>query len=260
MRSSASVTFHYKEEICILTSASFATQKTPLTKWMQAEWRRNPNRATKSNQNLIWAARSKWNLSLRLLAVLLIVIQRFSASRSSSRLACNCAHTFIYFRAGWNNHPFQNQKERTIEEGALPWYFLAVAVQLTYLQLMTIFCDRMSLDLRGTKFLFEGNMLVPEATAETLGMENGDEIDAMLQQIGGDRVWFEINLFCTAATATNAKKIATNAKTTATYATTTTTATQCAIHLWHLPSRALMANKIRLVTRTKLALSPWVSK
>jgi hypothetical protein len=31
-------------------------------------------------------------------------------------------------------------------------------------------------------------MLVPEATAETLGMENGDEIDAMLQQIGGDRV------------------------------------------------------------------------
>ena len=120
--------------------------------------------------------------------MLLIVIQRFSASRSSSRLACNCAHTFIYFRAGWNNHPFQNQKERTIEEGALPYYFLAVAVQLTYLQLMTIFCDRMSLDLRGTKFLFEGNMLVPEATAETLGMENGDEIDAMLQQIGGDRV------------------------------------------------------------------------
>jgi len=26
-----------QEDICILTSASFATQKTPLTKWMQAE-------------------------------------------------------------------------------------------------------------------------------------------------------------------------------------------------------------------------------
>ena len=64
-------------------------------------------------------------------------------------------------------------------------YFLVVALQLTNLQVMCAFCERVALDPRSIKFLFEGNILVPEATPESLDMENGDEIDAMMQQIGG---------------------------------------------------------------------------
>jgi hypothetical protein len=34
--------------------------------------------------------------------------------------------------------------------------------------------------------LFDGNILNPEGSAESLQMEDGDEIDAMLSQVGGD--------------------------------------------------------------------------
>jgi hypothetical protein len=43
----------------------------------------------------------------------------------------------------------------------------------------------MSQDPRGIRFLFEGNVLDPESTPEMLRMEDGDEVDAMLSQIGG---------------------------------------------------------------------------
>jgi hypothetical protein len=55
-----------------------------------------------------------------------------------------------------------------------------------YSQLMTNFCARISADPRGIRFLFDGSVLNPEATAETMGMEDGDEIDAMLTQVGGE--------------------------------------------------------------------------
>ena len=91
------------------------------TLWIQAKWRRFPNQAAKSNQNLSQAANSKWNLNLRLLLPV-SVIQCLSASRSSSRLcqlAWDCAETLIYFVAGWINHALQSQEDRTIEEGEL---------------------------------------------------------------------------------------------------------------------------------------------
>jgi hypothetical protein len=48
-------------------------------------------------------------------------------------------------------------------------------------------CARASLDPRSVRFLFDGNILDPEgsATAESLGMEEDDEIDCMLAQVGG---------------------------------------------------------------------------
>ncbi len=51
---------------------------------------------------------------------------------------------------------------------------------------MSIFCARMSVDPRGIRFLFDGTVLNPDATAETMGMEDEDEIDAMLTQVGGE--------------------------------------------------------------------------
>lgn len=38
---------------------------------------------------------------------------------------------------------------------------------------------------RGMKFLFEGKRISPDQTAEELGLENDDTIEAQLEQIGG---------------------------------------------------------------------------
>jgi hypothetical protein len=38
---------------------------------------------------------------------------------------------------------------------------------------------------RGMKFLFNGERIGPEMTAEALGLENDDSIEAQLEQIGG---------------------------------------------------------------------------
>jgi len=54
-------------------------------------------------------------------------------------------------------------------------------------QLMIAYCTRVSQDPRSVRFLFDGNVLNPEGTAESLHMEDGDEIDAMLSQVGGDK-------------------------------------------------------------------------
>ena len=54
-------------------------------------------------------------------------------------------------------------------------------------QLMLNFCARQSHDIRSVRFLFDGNILDPEGcgTPESLQMEEGDEIDCMLAQVGG---------------------------------------------------------------------------
>jgi small ubiquitin-related modifier len=50
---------------------------------------------------------------------------------------------------------------------------------------MSSFCERASMDARSIRFMFDGSVMNPDATAESLGMEDGDEIDAMLTQVGG---------------------------------------------------------------------------
>ena len=52
---------------------------------------------------------------------------------------------------------------------------------------MIAYCTRVSKDPRSVRYLFDGNVLNPEGSAESLNMEDGDEIDAMLSQIGGDK-------------------------------------------------------------------------
>jgi hypothetical protein len=41
------------------------------------------------------------------------------------------------------------------------------------------------MDPRSVKFLYDGAILHPESTPESLHMEDDDEIDAMLTQVGG---------------------------------------------------------------------------
>ncbi|XP_019162380.1 PREDICTED: uncharacterized protein LOC109158921 [Ipomoea nil] len=49
-------------------------------------------------------------------------------------------------------------------------------------RLMKSYCDRKSMDLNSTAFLFHGRRLRWEQTPDELEMEDGDEIDAMLHQ------------------------------------------------------------------------------
>ncbi|KAF3673108.1 Small ubiquitin-related modifier 1 [Capsicum annuum] len=46
-------------------------------------------------------------------------------------------------------------------------------------------CDRVPIDFNSNTFLFNGRRLRGEQTPDELRMENGDQIDAMLHQIGG---------------------------------------------------------------------------
>ncbi|XP_010536686.1 PREDICTED: small ubiquitin-related modifier 1-like [Tarenaya hassleriana] len=53
-------------------------------------------------------------------------------------------------------------------------------------KLMNAYCDRQSVDINSIAFLFDGRRLRGEQTPDELEMEDGDEIDAMLHQTGGD--------------------------------------------------------------------------
>ena len=50
---------------------------------------------------------------------------------------------------------------------------------------MDQFCRLQSVDKRSIRFMFDGNTIASSATPESLKMEDGDEIDAFLSQIGG---------------------------------------------------------------------------
>merc|ERR1711990_101813 len=53
-------------------------------------------------------------------------------------------------------------------------------------KLMNAFCSRQNLDRGQWVFLYDGERISPENTPEQLGMEDNDEIDAMIHQIGGN--------------------------------------------------------------------------
>ncbi|KAI7980030.1 Small ubiquitin-related modifier 2 [Camellia lanceoleosa] len=50
---------------------------------------------------------------------------------------------------------------------------------------MSAYCDRQSLDPKSILFLFDGRRIHAEQTPDQLGMEDCDEVDAMLHQTGG---------------------------------------------------------------------------
>jgi small ubiquitin-related modifier len=52
-------------------------------------------------------------------------------------------------------------------------------------KLMDTYCQRMGLSRNSIRFLFEGSRLQDQQTPKELEMEDGDSIDAMLEQLGG---------------------------------------------------------------------------
>ena len=52
-------------------------------------------------------------------------------------------------------------------------------------KLMEAYCQREGLPFDGVRFLYDGERLLPTQTPAELGMEDGDEIDALVEQTGG---------------------------------------------------------------------------
>lgn len=50
---------------------------------------------------------------------------------------------------------------------------------------MSAFCTHQQISEKSVKFLFDGQRISGDSTPESLGMEEGDAIDALLEQIGG---------------------------------------------------------------------------
>ena len=52
-------------------------------------------------------------------------------------------------------------------------------------KLMDAYCQRQGLSNNQCRFIFDGERIKDDDTPETLEMENGDEIDVMVEQTGG---------------------------------------------------------------------------
>lgn len=53
-------------------------------------------------------------------------------------------------------------------------------------KLMDSYCGRSALSYESLRFLYDGMRVQPESTAKSLGMQDEDIIDVVLQQTGGD--------------------------------------------------------------------------
>lgn len=63
--------------------------------------------------------------------------------------------------------------------------FFQLSMDTPMVKLMRTYCDREGVDIRSLRFLYDGIRLIDSDTPKSLGLEEGDEIHAMPQQIGG---------------------------------------------------------------------------
>uniref|UniRef100_A0A7S2TZU2 Ubiquitin-like domain-containing protein n=1 Tax=Lotharella oceanica TaxID=641309 RepID=A0A7S2TZU2_9EUKA len=63
--------------------------------------------------------------------------------------------------------------------------FFKVKKTTSFKRLMEAYCAKVGADKNSVRFLFDGERIDADSTPADLGMENEDEIDAMVQQTGG---------------------------------------------------------------------------
>ncbi|GAB5355492.1 hypothetical protein AAMO2058_000210200 [Amorphochlora amoebiformis] len=63
--------------------------------------------------------------------------------------------------------------------------FFKVKKTTSFKRLMEAYCQKVGASSDAVRFLFDGDRISPEKTPADLGMEDEDEIDAMVQQTGG---------------------------------------------------------------------------
>ncbi|WJZ87651.1 hypothetical protein VitviT2T_007018 [Vitis vinifera] len=52
-------------------------------------------------------------------------------------------------------------------------------------RLLVAYCQQINIDYKTMQFVYNGNRVTAKQTPEQLGMEDGDEIDALTHQMGG---------------------------------------------------------------------------
>ncbi|XP_073127191.1 small ubiquitin-related modifier 1-like [Henckelia pumila] len=65
--------------------------------------------------------------------------------------------------------------------------FFKVSVDTKLQNLLIYYCKENALDQKSLRFLYNGKRLAAEMTPAQIGMEDEDEIDVMVHQIGGGR-------------------------------------------------------------------------
>lgn len=75
-----------------------------------------------------------------------------------------------------------NLKVKTQDGNAV---FFKVKKTTSFKKLMDAYCKRTGVDPASVRFLFDGVRLQPDETPLDVGIEDEDEIDAMVQQVGG---------------------------------------------------------------------------
>jgi len=60
---------------------------------------------------------------------------------------------------------------------------------------MDAYCSRQGLSIAQCRFIFDGERLKEDDSPEKLEMENGDEIDVMVEQTGGGSPNFSVRGF-----------------------------------------------------------------
>ena len=70
-----------------------------------------------------------------------------------------------------------------IQDGEEVFFKIKSTTQLK--KLMDAYCQRQGLSANNVRFLFDGERLHETQTPKELNMENGDEIDVLVEQVGG---------------------------------------------------------------------------
>ena len=63
--------------------------------------------------------------------------------------------------------------------------FFKIKKSTQFKKLMDAYCQRQGLSNNQCRFIFDGERIKEDDSPETLEMENGDEIDVMVEQTGG---------------------------------------------------------------------------
>ena len=69
------------------------------------------------------------------------------------------------------------------QDGSEIFFKIKKSTQLK--KLMEAYCQRQGLSNNQCRFIFDGERIKDDDTPETLEMDNGDEIDVMVEQTGG---------------------------------------------------------------------------
>eukprot|EP01016_Furgasonia_blochmanni_P011665 TRINITY_DN1537_c0_g1_i2.p1 TRINITY_DN1537_c0_g1~~TRINITY_DN1537_c0_g1_i2.p1 ORF type:complete len:188 (+),score=13.31 TRINITY_DN1537_c0_g1_i2:65-628(+) len=81
-----------------------------------------------------------------------------------------------------NNADYLNLKVKS-QDGEEVFFRIRKTTQLK--KLMDAYCQRQSVSFQNVRFLFDGERISDTQTPEQLQMENGDEIDVVIEQTGG---------------------------------------------------------------------------